>query len=689
MMQQSTKNPIGHAFLSLFWNVVPLALVIYCLEPRLLAQERNPLTTRFNECGVSDEQARYFLTHEARLAMGSPRPSRESDSGYRETLFFAGRPESGLSFVTQVLRAGGLSNASRRVLADKSLSSAEELHSLLLKLSVPTPSPNLYGKMPIVVQEVQAGTKPSEWPDSARNGFSDWNEPYRNGWDDSSSVYSNDLNVVVIFDEACRKPMHCGILRDVYMFQVSDHFNKLPEKVRASASKSSPPISVSIWYSSIDSITLRGDELMRCAVFRLSPSYTGLSGSTKTGVAASLPATVSECAANFSVVNTRDSSSKVIFADEDKRTNADLRDFDSYLSWAAAVIGPSLRGQVIDKVQQERKRDLEIFNDSPRYPHLDSAYSKYLQILQSAKSWDVVVPPEPNGIPNPASRDANGNSESGDNKVLADVAGKLTKEIVKINVDKASNMQEVKTWVDAKIAGSIAKNANIPESQKGIVATLEQSLEGESKLITRSAIFAKGLFLTLDVHGAVKREDTLKEIAEFARKGDVYSAWKTTLSVSLDMGSEILPGKASPLSALSPILSEVLAEATVDIYVPLGNRIAWWMWENGYSPRHPRFAKDQFDNGVTRPKSFESNLAAGPIPPPTVPAVPNGVPVPTKLNDTADVGKPPIVVPPSVGGRDINRRPDNDTESPHTFQVPFVPIVTPNPLPPRLYKNSR
>jgi hypothetical protein len=646
--------------------------------PHLSAQDNTALTNPFNECGAPDQQGRYFLTRDARMAMGPLYRSAQKDESYKETLFFGSPLDGGARFVSRVLRAGHLSNGSERVLATKTLSSAAGLRDLLSELSSSNPTPNQHGQLPTVVHEINVGTPAHSWPDSARNGRRSWYEPHRMGGDDTT--YEIPLRVAIVYDEDCTTPISAGIVRFLDMSSVRDDAPAL-------AKLFSPPPSMSIWIDGLVSIDLSARELERCDVFTL--SHPKLGGS-KERIASALADRIQEMVGYNGEVNTRDSTIRQIFADRDQFERACLGDFDYYLEWAAAAIGPELREQAIaEAIEQLQYIEERSFKEDRRYPHWATARDKYLQILRSAQSPDVAIAPEPNGTPDgdPATMEAN--TESQDGAARSEIAKNLVKEIVEANVEKATNSREVKNWVDARIASSIRKNPRIPESQKPILTTIEQSLEQDSKLITGGAIVGKSLLVGLDVFTKPsENEKALEEIRELARRGDPYGAWKKTITGSLDMASDALPGRASPVaSVMSSAVGEVLADATVDIFVPLGNRIAWW---NGYSPRPPRFAKDQFANGVSRTGYFNSlnGGASGPLPRPTVPAAPNGAPTPLGPNTGNDPGEVPAVVPPIPGPQPPARRPNADVDVPDSRPVPFVPIVTPVPTPPPLYNQA-
>ncbi len=90
-----------------------------------------------------------------------------------------------------------------------------------------------------------------------------------------------------------------------------------------------------------------------------------------------------------------------------------------------------------------------------------------------------------------------------------------------------------------------------------------------------------------------EREQIIQQIKDYNRNGDLYNAYRTTVDALLDE----LP---VDLDKLEPYVSELIVDATVDIYAQAGNQIVWYLWESGFIPRPPRYPKNHFDKGVQR-----------------------------------------------------------------------------------------
>jgi hypothetical protein len=643
------------------------------------AQEPDSSKNRFNLTGANNKQARFFMAQEAVLAMfpsQKPGVPAKYDEGYKDSLFFASSLDGGVRFVTKVLRAGGLANSSQALLAKKDLSSAEELRNLLLDQSRPVLSSDKIN-IPTVICEVNVGTAPGEWPESAKNGKWYWNTSWylNHPLDPSFSSVCHNLHIAIIYDKNCEKPISAGIVSRIEMGAVRDDI----PSIHPIAKLFMRPPSIQIYVNGSETVDFSGSDLKCLEIFNVS---SGRSQASKNIIAANLDNDIKEMVRIYADFHTGNLLNKDI-----SRAQIMLNDFDIFLKWSATVIGSELREKVISNTIKMHK-DFEFFKEDKKYQHLITAHDKYLQIMRSANESDFRVAPELNGTPDTSPEGMNTSTDNKNKASKSDMAKKVMEKIVDINVDKAVNSKNVKDWVDAKIAESIKKNPNIPASQKNILITLEQSLENESKLIVNGAVVAKSLLLGLDIFSSPSNnERALEEIRDFARKGDPYSAWKTTITKALDMASDAipLPAKASiATSVMSSKVGERLADATVDIYVPLGNRIAWFMWENGYSPNPPRFDKNQFVNGVKRTATASSPTNGRPIPTPTVPAVPNGVPGPSEAAPTIPT-KPPVVVPPNAGSAGTEIRPIPRAGIQDSFGAPFVPVVTPVPLPPPIF----
>jgi|694.fasta_scaffold12990_3 hypothetical protein len=263
--------------------------------------------------------------------------------------------------------------------------------------------------------------------------------------------------------------------------------------------------------------------------------------------------------------------------------------------------------------------------------------------------------------------------ESNKNSQNDDLSKDMIKYVIEKTAERLKNDPKVKQWVDLRIDESV-KRLNASPNRQQIVASIEKALENDTQNIVRLGHITKSLLKGYDI---IEREKSFQKILELARRNDPCGAYRETLNT---FASDVTPGIGV---VASPIISEILFEATADIYLDVGNRIAHWAYENGYAKNQPRWGKDRFSNGSG---CFPApNIEIGP---PMVPAVPNGTPVPNQNVIPFPSIKIPQIVPAKPGPIPT---PQNNIGSifsgvkppiAKVQSVPFVPIVTPVPLPP-------
>lgn len=248
----------------------------------------------------------------------------------------------------------------------------------------------------------------------------------------------------------------------------------------------------------------------------------------------------------------------------------------------------------------------------------------------------------------------------------------IAEEIASKTADAAGNEQAVKKWVNGKIHEAVMRS-KIPPEQKGIIITIEQALEKESKLIVMGG---KSASVLIDLLGVWNRHEASLEVQEAARRGDAYGAWEVSVTQ--------LIGEIKIVGIVAPYVGPIVAEATVDIYVPMGNSIAHWMWENGYSPLPPRFPKNHFDGGVPRPPRLQGDVV--PVIP-TVPAVPNGLP--GESSPDVQPKGPIVIVPPVAVPLPSTPFGEREQAEATAAAIPVVPLIIPVPLPPPRFPLNR
>ena len=253
-----------------------------------------------------------------------------------------------------------------------------------------------------------------------------------------------------------------------------------------------------------------------------------------------------------------------------------------------------------------------------------------------------------------------------------DIIKEMKKNIINKMADQLTNKPNVKAYVDRRISEGV-KTLKASRNQQQIVAQIEQTLEMDSRNLVVTGVVIKSLLKGYDIY---EREKSSQKILELARNNDPCGAYKETLKT---VTSDVIPGVGA---ILSPIVSEIIYEATSDIYLDFGNRMAHWLWENGYSESKPRWPKDRFENGAGCVKSvFDPNA------PTPVPSAPLPTPEPSKITAPTKVPVPPPVAPaaplPFPGGiNPVKSSSPTPTPAGTVRTVPFIPVITPTPLPP-------
>lgn len=176
---------------------------------------------------------------------------------------------------------------------------------------------------------------------------------------------------------------------------------------------------------------------------------------------------------------------------------------------------------------------------------------------------------------------------------LTDTLTDIAKDVFEDVVDHLADEENVDRILDRSLIDAINKDPNLSEAERQKLLTIARTARKRSGLKTLITTSAKILRHAPDFYHVYEREQIIQQIHEYNRNGDLYNAYRTTVDALLDE----LP---VDLDILEPYVSEIIVEATVDVYAQTGNRVAWYLWESGFIPHPPRYPKDHFDKGVER-----------------------------------------------------------------------------------------